>query len=110
MTNEHEGAAFRGIAGAWALAVRAYTEADPVGVLAAYLAAAGNMIGPTPHLMVGPRRHGVNEYVALVGPSATGRKGDAVDAGTLPARHADPEWGSDRIKSGFGRARASSGT
>src|SRR5688572_7478798 len=87
-----EDEAFTGIAGAWTHAVHPYTEADPVGVLAAYLVAAGNMIGPTPHMMVGPRRHNVNEYVALVGPSATGRKGDAVDAGMLPVRQADTEW------------------
>jgi hypothetical protein len=91
-----------GIAGDWATAVQPYTEADPIGIQIAYLVAAGNMIGPTPHMMVGPRRHGVNEYAVLNGPTATGRKGDALEAGMLPARRADPEWGSERIKSGFG--------
>lgn len=94
--------ALAGIAGEWVAAVAPFTEADPAGILVAYLVAAGSMIGPTPHMTTGPRRHGVNEYAVLVGPSATGRKGDALDAGTLPARRADPDWHAERVRSGFG--------
>lgn len=95
-------AALAGIAGEWVAAVASFTEADPAGILAAYLVAAGSMIGPTPHTTTGPRRHGVNEYAVLVGPTSTGRKGDALDAGALPARHADPDWYGERVRSGFG--------
>ena len=94
--------AHTGIAWEWVQSVTPYTEADPVGILVAYLVAAGNMIGPSPYVMAGPRRHGLNEYAVLVGPTSTGRKGDALDAGTLPARHADPDWHSERVRSGFG--------
>jgi 5S rRNA maturation endonuclease (ribonuclease M5) len=99
---ELDPAAFHGIAGRWCEAVAPYTEAHPAGILASFLVAAGNAVGPTPHCMVGPRRHGVNEYVALVGPSATGRKGDGAAAGMLPVRQSDAAWASDRIRSGFG--------
>ena len=91
-----------GIAGEWVDAVAPYTEADPMGIFTGYLVAAGSLIGPTPHVMAGPRRHCVNEYAVLVGPTATGRKGDALDAGLLPARHADTDWYSERVCSGFG--------
>ena len=94
--------ALAGIAGDWVAAVSPFTEADPAGILVAYLVAAGSMFGPTPHTTTGPRRHCVNEYAALVGPTATGRKGDALDAGMLPARHADPDWYAERVRSGFG--------
>ena len=52
--------------------------------------------------MAGPRRHGVNEYAVLVGPTSTGRKGDALDAGILPSKHADSDWYTERVCSGFG--------
>jgi hypothetical protein len=101
-----ESAAFHGIAGAWVEAVAPYTEAHPAGVLASFLVAAGSAIGREPHLQVGPTRHGVNEYVALVGPSATGRKGDAADIGMRPVERADRTWAAERVHSGFGSGEA----
>jgi hypothetical protein len=99
-------AALHGIAGAWVEAAAPYTEAHPAGVLASFLVAAGSAIGREPHLQVGPSRHGVNEYVALVGPSATGRKGDAADIGMRPVERADRAWAAERVHSGFGSGEA----
>lgn len=99
-------AALIGVAGRWVEASAPYTEAHPAGVLVSFLAAAGNAIGLEPHLQVGPTRHGANEFVALVGPSATGRKGEAADVGMRPVEHADPGWAADRVHSGFGSGEA----
>ena len=92
-------AAFDGIASDWANATQQFTEADPIGVVATYLVAAGNMIGPGPHIEVSGRMHHVNENLVLVGPTATGRKGDTIEVGLLPHRHADPDWHALRIRS-----------
>jgi len=95
-------AAFDGIAGDWANAVAPYTEADPVGILAVYLAAAGNAIGPTPHIVLGATTHRLNEFVTVVGMTSTARKSDTMNVGLLPARHVDPDWFAERVRTGFG--------
>jgi hypothetical protein len=46
-----------------------------VALLLQFLAAFGNLAGPTPHCLVGPTRHGLNLYVILVGESSKARKG-----------------------------------
>jgi hypothetical protein len=101
-----EVAALHGISGAWVKAAAPHTEAHPAGVLASFLVAAGSAIGREPHLQVGSSRHGVNEYAALVGPSATGRKGDAADIGMRPVERADRTWAAERTHSGFGSGEA----
>ena len=46
-------------------------------------------------------RHAPNEYVLLLGPTSTARKGDTARIGTRPLEYADPGW-CPRIQNGFG--------
>jgi Protein of unknown function (DUF3987) len=98
-------AALHGPAGAWAIACQPYTEASAAGVLVATLVAAGNAIGRSPSLEIGGTRHHVNEYALLVGPTGTGRKGDAMNLGRRPVADADVVW-RGRVHGGFGSGEA----
>jgi Protein of unknown function (DUF3987) len=98
-------AAFLGLAGDWAEAVADFTEAAPVGILVSSLIAFGSAIGHGPHVRVGATVHRVNENAVLVGRTASGRKGEAMNAGLLPLRAADPRW-SERVCRGFGSGEA----
>ena len=84
-------AALHGPAGAWAIASQRYTEASVAGVLLATLIAAERDRG-TPRIEVGGTHHHVNENGLLVGPTSTGRKGDASNLGRRPVILADPDW------------------
>ena len=55
------------------------TEADPVAILVQLLVGLGALVGRGPHYRVGASRHGTNEFVVLVGPSGSGRKGSSWD-------------------------------
>jgi len=98
---ELESEALHGLAGAWAEAVQPFTEAAPVGVLVATLLAFGSAVGHTPHVQVGALRHHANEFAVLVGPTSSGRKGEAMTLGCRPLRLADDGW-TKRICGGFG--------
>ncbi len=73
--------ALRGLAGRYVRTVAPHTEADPFGVLGAFLTTFGVVVGRGPHLRVGGDRHGCNLFVTLVGPTSEGRKGTAVSEG-----------------------------
>src|SRR5436189_281505 len=62
-------AAFHGIAGEIVRSIEPHTEADPAALLLTLLAALGNLIGPGPYAQVEATRHGLNLFVAIVGPS-----------------------------------------
>jgi Protein of unknown function (DUF3987) len=98
---ELEQAALHGPAGAWAQACQPHTEASVAGVLVTALVAFGNAIGRTPYFQVGAIRHYTNEYVLLLGRTATGRKGEAMKVGMRPVRRADEGW-RERTQGGFG--------
>lgn len=68
-------AAFTGLAGEVVRAIDPYTEADPVAILAQFLAAFGTAVGPGPRFAVGASDHRANLFVAIVGKSAKARKG-----------------------------------
>ena len=93
--------ALHGPAGAWATIASDYIEGARVGILAASLAAFGNAVGGGPYTQVGATRHAASEYVLLLGPTSTARKGDTVRIGTHPLEYADPDW-RPRIQNGFG--------
>jgi hypothetical protein len=67
--------ALYGLAGRIIRSLAPHSEADPVALLLQFLAAFGNLAGPTPHSLVGPTRHGLNLFVILVGESSKARKG-----------------------------------
>jgi hypothetical protein len=96
---------FHGVAGEWAMNVEPFTEADPVGVLLSTLVGFGSAVGKSAHVQVGPTLHHCNEYGLLVGPTAVGRKGEAMTAGLRPVLKGDSEWGK-RVKRGFGSGEA----
>jgi hypothetical protein len=68
-------AALYGLAGSAVRTLSPHVEAHTAAILLQLLAAFGNVVGPGPHCMVGPTRHGLNLFVVLVGESSKARKG-----------------------------------
>lgn len=96
-------AAFHGLAGDLVAELDPHTEADPLGVLAQFLAAFGNALGRGPGFTVGRTRHYTNLYVVAVGQTSKGRKGTSVADATYTVRAADPPW-EKRVTSGLSSA------
>jgi hypothetical protein len=84
--------AFHGVAGAFVRLVQGETEADPAALLLTFLVGMGNLIGPSVFTCVGPARHRPREFLTLVGPSASGRKGTSVAWLRALAARIDPGW------------------
>ena len=95
----------QGLAGLWAEAMEPFTEASSVGVLVSTLIGFGSAVGRSPYVQVGATRHHAHDFAALVGPTATGRKGDAMKLGLRPIQHADADWAL-RVVRGFGSGEA----
>jgi Protein of unknown function (DUF3987) len=93
--------AYHGLAGAIVQTIAPHSEADPVAILAHILVAVGNVIGRGAHFLVEQTPHALNEYVALVGATAKGRKGMAWSTPKAILRELDPEWVSKRVKTGL---------
>jgi Protein of unknown function (DUF3987) len=97
--------AVHGIAGEYAEAVEPYTEACTAGVLVSTLVSFGSAVGRNAHTQVGGITHHPNEFVLLVGPTATARKGDAMQLGIRPVELASVEWRECQL-GGFGSGEA----
>jgi hypothetical protein len=67
--------AYAGVAGEIARGIAPNTEADPGAMLVQALVMFGNAIGRNAYVRVGAARHYPNEFVTLVGPTSSGRKG-----------------------------------
>ncbi len=67
--------AYHGLAGDLVRVVAPHSEAAPVAILAQTLVAFGSVVGRSPHYIVEADRHGMNEFICLVGETAKGRKG-----------------------------------
>lgn len=93
--------ALYGLAGDVVRALEPHTEADPMGMLIQLMVAFGNMIGRRPHFAVGATRHRMNLFAALVGPTASGRKGTAWDMAHWAISPFDHEWANQRIQGGL---------
>jgi hypothetical protein len=93
--------AYQGLAGDVVRAIDPETEADPVALLVQFLAFFGNACGRTGFRPVGTRRHYPNLYVVLVGKTAKGRKGTALDWIESLFRGADPDWAEHCMASGL---------
>ena len=94
-------AALHGLPGRVVAVVDPRTEADPAAVLVSFLAAFGSAVGSRPHANVGADRHRANLFVAIVGPTSSGRKGASWSPVRELMRRACPEW-PERIVSGLG--------
>jgi hypothetical protein len=93
--------AFCGLAGEVVDAMAPGTEADPVAILVQLLVGVGSILGPGPHYQVGATRHRANEFVVLVGPSGSGRKGSSWDAVHTVLEALDRPWAAGRVVSGL---------
>jgi hypothetical protein len=89
--------ALYGLAGLAVRSLAPHTEADPAAILLQFLAAFGNLVGPTPHSLVGSTRHGLNLFVILVGESSKARKGTSWRQISSLFAEADPLWASRRV-------------
>lgn len=94
-------AAYHGLAGEIVRAIEPHSEADPVAILAQLLIGFGGMIGRSAHFSVEADRHFANEFVALVGDTAKGRKGTSWGHVRRLLKSVDPEWEGGRIAGGL---------
>jgi len=93
--------ALYGLPGDVVAALDPVTEADPAAILATFLAGYGAVVGRGPHVTVEDTPHAANLYVALVGPTAAGRKGTAWHRVASLLREVDPTWYRTRVVSGL---------
>ena len=98
--------AYSGLAGRVVALALPHTEADPVAILAQFLAVFGNIVGQRPHAIVGATRHGTNLFAALVGATAKARKGDSWSPVREIVRRVEPDYLHDRVLGGFGSGEA----
>ncbi len=94
-------AALYGLPGEIAKLVDPHTEADPVAVLANLLLAFGNAAGRGAYVEVGADRHHLNTNVALVGKTASGRKGTSWGPVRDLMHAADAGWAEEQVLSGL---------
>ncbi|WP_145269307.1 hypothetical protein [Tautonia plasticadhaerens] len=90
-----------GLAGELVRAIEPHTEADPVAILGQLLIGFGNLIGRSAFFAVEADRHYGNEFLALVGETAKGRKGTSWSHARRLLDAADPAWTADRVMTGL---------
>jgi hypothetical protein len=94
--------AFCGLAGEVVRTLEPHTEADPVALLAEFLALYGNCVGIGPHFRIGATRHPAKLFVILVGDTARARKDTARIEVSQVFSLVDPDWMSERQIRGLG--------
>jgi len=92
---------FYGLAGEIVRTLEPHTEADPVAVLAQFLAAFGNAVGAGPFFRVEADLHGPKINVVLVGRTSRGRKGTSFGRVMQILSGADPAWAQDHVAEGL---------
>jgi hypothetical protein len=93
--------ALYGLAGELTVAMMPYTEADPVAVLLNLLTAFGNVVGSGPHFRVEFTKHHLRLFVALVGASAKGRKGQSWSTPRYTFSRIAEDWVRNCVTSGL---------
>jgi hypothetical protein len=93
--------AYSGLAGRIVEVIAPHSEADPVAILGHLLVATGNLIGRGPHCLVEQTEHTGGEFVAFVGDTSKGRKGQAWSTPKWMLSQVDETWAKTRIKSGL---------
>src|SRR6201994_680996 len=91
--------ALYGLAGEAVRTLAPHTEAQPEAILLQLLAAFGNVIGSSPHCIVGPTRHALNLFVVLVGEASKARKGTSWNQVARLFAEVDPAWTENRVTS-----------
>ncbi len=94
-------AAYHGLAGEVVRALAPFTEADPVALLASFLAAFGACLGRAAYCQVGADRHAFKIWSVLVGATSKGRKGSSWSPIRELFSRADPDFAANRIVSGL---------
>lgn len=94
-------AALHGPAGDVVRTLDPHTEADPVGILASFLAAFGAAVGPGPHAVADGAEHPARLFAVLVGKTSRGRKGTAQANVRRIMAAADPVFCAERILGGL---------
>jgi len=92
--------ALHGLPGDFVRLVEPHTEADPAALLFSFLAAAGAALGREAYYEVSGVRHAPNLFTALIGASATARKGTSYAPVERVIRAADDAF-ADSIASGL---------
>jgi len=93
--------AYYGLVGRIVRTIEPHSEADPNALLMTLLVAVGNLIGRGVHALVEATVHPCNEFVALVGRTAKGRKGQAWSTPAKIFDVVEAAWARTRIKSGL---------
>jgi hypothetical protein len=93
--------AYHGLAGRIVRTIEPHSEADPVAILMHLLVGVGNVVGRTPHALVEKTPHTCAEFIAVVGDSAKGRKGQAWSTPRDLLSRVDTAWSTTRVKSGL---------
>ncbi|HPY29950.1 MAG TPA: BT4734/BF3469 family protein [Verrucomicrobiota bacterium] len=96
-----DGDALHGLAGDVVYALDPFSEADRVAVLATFLSAFGNMIGPKSGAMVAGGLHPARIWPVLVGPTAGGRKGTAWTLVKYLLTKVDDQWAKQCVATGL---------
>lgn len=94
-------AANYGLAGQTVRVIEPHSEADPVALLVQLLVGVGAALGRTAHFRAEGDVHYLNEFVALVGRTAKGRKGTSWGRCRRILEIADPPFVQDRIFGGL---------
>ena len=89
-----------GLAGGVLDLFRPHSEASEAGLLADFLAAFGNAIGTSPHMLADSAVHHARLSIVLVGRSARARKGSTRAAVARLMRHVDPP-AAERVMTGL---------
>ncbi len=84
--------ALHGLAGEVVRLLKPHTEADPVALLASFLAEVGTMLGRGSHLILDGSYHPLLFWPVLVGRSSKSRKGSAGNRIRTICAMADPNW------------------
>lgn len=98
-------AAFHGPLGDVVQAVTPETEADPAALLLSLLAAFGSAV-LHPHVRISAIDHSARLFVAIVGDTATGAKGESWSTVAAIMRSADAAWHRDSVVGGFASGEA----
>lgn len=92
--------AYHGLAGRIVRTLGPHSEADPVALLVQTLILFGSVVGRGPHFAVEGDKHFTNQFAALVGPTAAGRKGTSFGRVRSVFTELDADWLDRRIVSG----------
>jgi hypothetical protein len=97
-----DAAALHGLAGDVVATIDPHTEADPVAVLMSLLVEFGAQAGKGPHAVADSAPHPARLNAVLVGDTAKGRKGSALQNVSRVTTPADPAFARERRMNGFG--------